>query len=236
MDCHNPRDAQVKLQNQFTGAGGQIFKGPWGASVSRNLTPDETGLKSWSDEKIAAVLKTGLNPGGVHYQPPMAFDFYKNIHSDDFADQFNSPAYPKELKARARINERIDWFNSNFYKDIGYGLAYPQLFAHHARPDAIVQQGSIEWAQSKTKAWLAILNTNLIGDKNAYLCGDQITLCDYFGIELVLIGELVGSEYEAYPNIKRWMNNMKQLKNWTQVHAAFDGFAASLKGKTLIRI
>jgi glutathione S-transferase len=80
------------------------------------------------------------------------------------------------------------------------------------------------------------LNTNLIGDKNAYLCGDQITLCDYFGIELVLIGELVGSEYEAYPNIKRWMNNMKQLKNWTQVHAAFDGFAASLKGKTLIRI
>ena len=111
-----------------------------------------------------------------------------------------------------------------------------QLFAHHARPDAIVQQGSIEWAQSKTKAWLAILNTNLIGDKNAYLCGDQITLCDYFGIELVLIGELVGSEYEAYPNIKRWMNNMKQLKNWTQVHTAFDGFAASLKGKTFIRI
>ena len=152
------------------------------------------------------------------------------------ADQFNSPAYPKELKARARINERIDWFNSNFYKDIGYGLVYPQLFAHHARPDAIVQQGSIEWAQSKTKAWLAILNTNLIGDKNAYLCGDQITLCDYFGIELVLIGELVGSEYEAYPNIKRWMNNMKQLKNWTQVHTAFDGFVASLKGKTFIRI
>ena len=85
MDCHNPRDEQGKLQNQFTGAGGQIFKGPWGASVSRNLTPDETGLKSWSDEKIAAVLKTGLNPGGVHYQPPMAFDFYKNIHADDLA-------------------------------------------------------------------------------------------------------------------------------------------------------
>jgi mono/diheme cytochrome c family protein len=85
MDCHNPRDEQGKLQNHLTGAGGQIFKGPWGVSISRNLTPDETGLKNWSDAKIAAVLQTGLNPGGVHYQPPMAFDFYKNIRADDLA-------------------------------------------------------------------------------------------------------------------------------------------------------
>src|SRR5580698_9631516 len=30
------------------------------------------------------------------------------------ADKSNSAAYPKELKARARVNEHMDWFNANF--------------------------------------------------------------------------------------------------------------------------
>jgi len=35
------------------------------------------------------------------------------------AEKANSPAYPKDLKQRARVNEAMDWFNSNFYKDWG---------------------------------------------------------------------------------------------------------------------
>src|SRR5262249_14786517 len=43
------------------------------------------------------------------------------------ADKTNSPAYPKDLKLRARVNEMMDWLNVNFYRDFGYGLVYPQL-------------------------------------------------------------------------------------------------------------
>ena len=32
------------------------------------------------------------------------------------ADKTNSPAYPKDLKQRAKVNEAMDWFNSNFYR------------------------------------------------------------------------------------------------------------------------
>ena len=42
------------------------------------------------------------------------------------ADKIGSAAYPKELKERACVNERMDWFNANLYRDYGYGLVYPQ--------------------------------------------------------------------------------------------------------------
>lgn len=46
------------------------------------------------------------------------------------ADKIDSPAYPKDLKQRAKVNEMMDWLNTN-YRDWGYGLAYPQVFPHH---------------------------------------------------------------------------------------------------------
>ena len=44
------------------------------------------------------------------------------------ADKIGSPAYPKDLKARAKVNEIMDWLNTNFYRDWAYNLCYPQLF------------------------------------------------------------------------------------------------------------
>ena len=51
-----------------------------------------------------------------------------------------------------------------------------------------------------------ILNDHWIGSKNQYLCGNELTMADYFGAAIVSIGELVGCDYSTYPNIKRWLN------------------------------
>ena len=83
MECHTPRDAKGQLVMDKFGAGGQALKGPWGVSISRNLTPDPTGLKDWTDEQITRAIQQGVDRNGVHYKPPMAFDWYKNINSDD---------------------------------------------------------------------------------------------------------------------------------------------------------
>ena len=32
------------------------------------------------------------------------------------ADSIDSPAYPKDLKQRARVNASMDWFNTDFYR------------------------------------------------------------------------------------------------------------------------
>ena len=65
---------------------------------------------------------------------------------------------------------------------------------------------------------------------------DEITIADYFGAAIVTIGELVGSDFSAYPNIKRWLHNMKKLKSWNQVNEVFNGFVAANKGKDLVRV
>ena len=152
------------------------------------------------------------------------------------ADKAGSPAYPKDLKARARVNEMMDWFNSNCYKDIAYGLTYPQLFPNHKRSSDAVQAGTLEWGKARTQAWLKILDEKLIGPKNKFLCGDRVTIADYLGAEMIALGEAIRCNYSAYPNISRWLGNMKALKSWPKVHEVIDGFAASVKQQPFVAV
>ena len=48
------------------------------------------------------------------------------------AEKTSSPTYPKDLKARARVNAAMDWFNTGFCRDLGYGAVYPQILPHYA--------------------------------------------------------------------------------------------------------
>ncbi len=97
MECHTPRGPRGTIQRARLGAGGQVFKGPWGQSVSRNLTPDATGLKMWSDAQIAKAIREGVDRKGQPYKPPMGFAFYKNISDTDMSALI---AYLRSLKAQ----------------------------------------------------------------------------------------------------------------------------------------
>jgi glutathione S-transferase len=152
------------------------------------------------------------------------------------ADKHNLPSYPKDLKKRAKVNEMMDWLNTQFYRDFGYGLVYPQIFPHHKRRSDEAHGGAIAWGQQGAKRWLQLLNDYWIGPKNAYLCGSEITIADYFGAGLVSIGELVGIDFAAYPNIQRWLGNMRKLKTWNQVNEIFNAFVAGNKGKEFVRL
>ncbi|HJU22934.1 MAG TPA: glutathione S-transferase family protein [Casimicrobiaceae bacterium] len=137
------------------------------------------------------------------------------------ADKIGSKAYPSDLKKRARVNERMDWLNTGFYRDFGYGFLYPQIFPFMRRSDDAVQAATVSWGRDKALAWLDVLDKSLIGPRNAYICGDDITLADYLGSIIALSGEAIGCRFEAYPNICRWLGNMKKLENWVKVNEAF---------------
>ena len=107
------------------------------------------------------------------------------------ADKIGSPAYPKDLKARAKVNEIMDWINTNFYRDWGYNLCYPQLFPHLKRRSDEAQAATIEMGQQNAKRWLQILNDHWIGPNKPYLCGNEVTIADYFGAGLVTLGEVI---------------------------------------------
>ena len=194
------------------------------------------------DMEVVDILK------GAHYEPgyseknpnrlvPMLEDGdFRLTESASIlrylAEKVGSPAYPKDLKQRARINEAMDWFNSNFYKDWGYGLVYPQLFPHHKRPDEKTHAGTIAWAQDRCKTWLQVLNDHWLSGDKKFLCGDQITIADYFGSAIMSIGELIHCDLKNYPKVQRWLGNVKKQPNYEKVNEVFNGFRDSTKGKT----
>jgi glutathione S-transferase len=150
------------------------------------------------------------------------------------ADKVGSAAYPKDPKKRAKVDEALDWFNSNFYRDWGYGLVYPQLFPHLKRPDPAVQAATLEWGREKSKAWLQVLNDRLIGPDKTYLCGSEPTIADYFGAALVGIGDLIHCDLSAYPNVQRWVRAMRARPSYGEVCKVFNDFCASTKGQAFV--
>lgn len=72
-DCHTPGTlfGGPDMKRQF--AGSELgWKGPWGTSFARNLTPDlDTGLGYWSENEIVKFLRTGNKPDGKQALPPM---------------------------------------------------------------------------------------------------------------------------------------------------------------------
>ena len=149
------------------------------------------------------------------------------------AEKTGSNAYPKDLKDRARVNERMDWFNSQFYRDFGYALVYPQAFAYLGFTEPAAQKALVDRGLERAKSWLGVLDRNIIG-AHAYVCGERITIADYFGAVMVEAGKLVGCTYAAYPNVTRWLDRMRALPSWNKVHEAFYGFAGTLKGKSFV--
>ncbi|HYD66731.1 c-type cytochrome [Azospirillum sp.] len=84
QDCHTPRLPDGRLETARPGAGGQPFPGPWGVSVSRNITSsDKAGLGQWTDAQIKRAITEGIRADGTRLAPPMAFHWYRNIAADD---------------------------------------------------------------------------------------------------------------------------------------------------------
>ena len=81
------------------------------------------------------------------------------------AEKIGSPAYPKDLKKRAKVNEMMDWFNTGLYRDFAYGFVYPQVFPNHKRENDVAQAGQLAFGREKAKNWLKVLDESLLGPK-----------------------------------------------------------------------
>lgn len=144
------------------------------------------------------------------------------------ADLIDSPAYPKELKARARVNEAMDFFNTYIMRDFVYGLVYARVLAHY-RMAGQAQQQFIALHEPRATRRLRALDA-WIGAK-PFICGDEITIADYFGACLVTSGELIDFDLRPWSNVWRWLNTMKSLPTWDEVHAGFYGWRSAVQAQ-----
>ena len=152
------------------------------------------------------------------------------------ADKIDSPLYPKDLRARARVNERMDWVNTQLCRDLAYGTVYPQIFPFHKRRSEEAQSAQLQWGQERAQGWLKVLDQHILGGGRPYLCGDAMTIADYFASSFVALAELIGSDLRAYPNVHAWLGRMKALKHWAEVNQVIDGYAATLKGQEMVTV
>jgi glutathione S-transferase len=152
------------------------------------------------------------------------------------ADKIDSPTYPKDLQQRARVNERMDWTITQLSQDFVYALVYPQIFDTHKRRSDEAQAATLQRGKERGQVWLKVLDEDVLGTMNQYLCGDSITIADYQAASYVALAEVIGSDLSAYPNVKQWLGRMKALKSWPEVYQVINGYAASLKGNTMVAV
>jgi glutathione S-transferase len=152
------------------------------------------------------------------------------------ADKTGSPLYPKDLQQRARVNERMDWINTQFGREFCYGVVYPQIFPHHKRRSQEAHDATLQWGKERAQGWLKVLDEHILGPGNNYLCGDSLTIADYYGAAFLTLGEVVGCDFAAYPNVQRWLGRMKALKSWKPVNATLEGAAAAHKGESFVTV
>jgi glutathione S-transferase len=148
------------------------------------------------------------------------------------ADKLGSPAYPRDLKERARVNEAMDWLNTGFYRDFGYGVVYQQAFPQYHFANPVTQANVVARSEERAAAWFGILNDHRLqgGD---FLCGSDLTIADYLGAGYASIAEWVGYDLSRYPNVTRWLDRMRERPSWRQTHDAWDALTASLRPQLL---
>ena len=152
------------------------------------------------------------------------------------AEKQGSDSYPKDLQQRARVNERMDWFNTQLNREFNYGFVYPQIFGFMKRPSDESQKVQVQWGKERAQGWLKVLDQHILAPGNKYVCGDRITIADYQGAAMVGVGEVAGCSFSGYPNVQAWLGRMKALPSWNKVHEAIYGYGSTLKGQAFVTV
>jgi mono/diheme cytochrome c family protein len=84
MECHTPQGPTGPLLETDLGRGGFEFHGPFGTSVSSNITPHPVdGIARWTDADLKMMITQGVRPGGTPMLPPMPYPFLAKMTAED---------------------------------------------------------------------------------------------------------------------------------------------------------
>jgi mono/diheme cytochrome c family protein len=84
MECHTPAPKGRHDWANDIGRGGFEFPGPWGVSISRNITSSKSkGVGDWTDADIKRAITQGIDKDGNHLKPPMGFGYYAHMTDAD---------------------------------------------------------------------------------------------------------------------------------------------------------
>jgi mono/diheme cytochrome c family protein len=102
-DCHTPGYFYGAPDTTRLLSGSELgWKGPWGVSYARNLTPDpQTGIGPWTESDIVTAIRTGKRPDGRVLLPPMPWPDFAHLTDDD------AMAIAKYLKSLPPVTHKV---------------------------------------------------------------------------------------------------------------------------------
>ena len=84
MECHTPMVEGHRDFKNSPGTGRERFEGPWGVTVSRNITSHkERGIGAWTDDEVKRAITRGVRKDGTKLRPPMGYDWYATMKDAD---------------------------------------------------------------------------------------------------------------------------------------------------------
>ncbi len=79
--------------------------GPWGISYSANITSDDSGIGTWSEDQFLFAIRNGKLkglPGSRMLLPPMPWQAFRNLTDDELKAMF---AYLKSRKRTKMVGK-----------------------------------------------------------------------------------------------------------------------------------
>ena len=189
-------------------------------AADHEIALDYCSVDLFSGEQTGAAF-TAINPNqAVPVQEDGDFRMTESSAILKYlADRVDSPAYPKGLRERARVNEAMDWFNTGLSREFAYGFV--QVMPDYRRADVAAQAATFEWARPRALRLLGILDQQMIGPQRSFVLGEQISLADYLGMGILTLGEAAGRDYARWPNLSRWLATLKARPSFGRTHDAF---------------
>jgi len=185
--------------------------------------PFEQAIVSTAEGEQRGNVLTSLNP---NCQVPVLVEDDGFIVTESsaiiryLADGRGLDVYPREARARVRVEQALSWFQTNFHVFhcvlLAYTYSMPQL--RGLDPGVLATMRGI--GQAGSSRYLKILNDEMIGDR-AYVCGGDITLADYVGAANVTLGYYAGLDLGPYPNVARWLDTLAARPGWTPAYGPF---------------
>ena len=124
--------------------------------------------------------------------------------------------YPSNLEERAKVDSYLHLHHRNV-RETSIGLVAPKV-----RKDLSFPEGFLKMSQANIeKAFKAIEDGWL--SKSAYLTGEALTIADMAAY--VEIGQLQSMftniyDFEPFPNIRRWLEDMQKVEYHDVIHVA----------------
>jgi glutathione S-transferase len=152
------------------------------------------------------------------------------------AEKSGSATYSTNLQSRARINEVMDWFNTNLYRGLGYGLVYPQVLDYVKLPDDAANTLMVVNGKTQAERFLKVLNDHILGQDAPWLCGEILTIADYLASGIISLGDVIGCTFTDYPNVVAWYDRIKALPNWQTANAGLYEWAKFAQGGDYLKL